>query len=81
MAAQKEKYLFPVLRGEKRTRLRAGPSPTPAPIPAGCARPPCARGDHYVINGYKRWITNASTADFFQLVAATDRSKGKPRRP
>src|SRR5262249_59999906 len=34
------------------------------------------QGDHYVINGYKRWITKAHDADFLQLVAATDRSKG-----
>ena len=34
------------------------------------------KGDHYVINGYKRWITKAQDADFLQLVAATDRSKG-----
>src|SRR5262249_36212367 len=34
------------------------------------------QGDHYVINGYKRWITKANDADFLQLVAATDRSKG-----
>src|SRR5262249_53433500 len=33
-------------------------------------------GDHYVINGYKRFITNAQHADFIQLMASTDRSKG-----
>ena len=39
--AQKEKYLFPVLRGERRPRSRS-PSPTPAPILARCAPPLCA---------------------------------------
>jgi len=34
------------------------------------------KGDCYIVNGYKRWITNAGDADFFQLVAAPDRSKG-----
>jgi acyl-CoA dehydrogenase len=34
------------------------------------------QGGHYVINGYKRWITAAKDADFLQLVAATDRAKG-----
>ena len=41
-AAQKEKYLFPVLRGERRRRSRSR-SPMPAPIPAPCAPRPCAR--------------------------------------
>jgi len=33
-------------------------------------------GDHYVINGRKRFISHAAGADFLQVVAATDRSKG-----
>ena len=33
-------------------------------------------GDHYVINGYKRFIAHAKGADFLQLVAATDPKKG-----
>ena len=34
------------------------------------------QGDHYVINGYKRFIAHAKGADFLQLVAATDPKKG-----
>ena len=33
-------------------------------------------GDHYVINGTKRFITGAGNADFMQLMVATDRAKG-----
>jgi acyl-CoA dehydrogenase len=33
-------------------------------------------GNGYVINGYKRFITSADKADFLQVMAATDRSKG-----
>src|SRR6185295_6957239 len=33
-------------------------------------------GEHYVINGYKRFIAHAKDADFLQLVAATDPKKG-----
>jgi acyl-CoA dehydrogenase len=33
-------------------------------------------GDHYVINGVKRFISHAADADFMQLMAATDRAKG-----
>lgn len=71
----KEKYLLPTLRGEKhacfgQTEPDAGSDP-------GSMRTTAVRdGDHYVINGTKRFITGAGKADFIQLMAATDRSKG-----
>ena len=71
----KERYLFPVLRGEKhscfaQTEPEAGSDP-------GSMRTTAVRdGDHYVINGAKRYISGANAADFMQLMAATDRSKG-----
>jgi acyl-CoA dehydrogenase len=72
---QKEKYLYPVLRGEKfaafaQTEPDAGADP-------GMMRTTAVRqGDFYIVNGTKRFISHADRADFFQLVAATDRSKG-----
>jgi len=33
-------------------------------------------GDDYVLNGSKQWITNAGEADFYTVVAITDRTKG-----
>ena len=33
-------------------------------------------GDHYVINGTKRFITGAKTADYAQVIAVTDPVKG-----
>ena len=33
-------------------------------------------GDHYVLNGTKNWITNGSTADYYIVIAQTDRDKG-----
>nr|WSZ96339.1 acyl-CoA dehydrogenase family protein [Streptomyces sp. NBC_00857] len=36
-------------------------------------------GDHYVLNGVKRWITNAGVSDFYTVMAVTDpdrRTKG-----
>jgi acyl-CoA dehydrogenase len=74
-AAQKEKYLYPVLRGEKVTAF-AQSEPDAGSDPGAMRTTAVRKGDHYVINGYKRWITNAGSADFFQLVAATDRAKG-----
>jgi len=74
-AAQKEKYLFPVLRGESKTAF-AQSEPDAGSDPGAMRTTAVRDGDHYLINGYKRWITGAADADFFQLVAATDRSKG-----
>lgn len=34
------------------------------------------KGDHYVLNGSKMWITNAGVADWYFLVAYTDRAAG-----
>ncbi len=71
----KEKYLLPVLRREKKwcfaqTEPDAGSDP-------GSMRTTAVRdGDHYVINGVKRFISGAAQADFAQVMAATDRGKG-----
>ncbi len=73
--AQKEKYLFPVLRGEKTTAF-AQSEPDAGSDPGAMRTTAVRKGDHYVVNGYKRWITKAHDADFLQLVVATDRSKG-----
>lgn len=72
---QKEKYLFPVLRGEKTTAF-AQSEPDAGSDPGAMRTTAVRNGENYIINGYKRWITHAATADFLQLVAATDRSKG-----
>ena len=34
------------------------------------------RGDHYLINGTKNWITNGGRADVYLVIAQTDREKG-----
>ena len=71
----KKKYLYPVLEGKKhacfgQTEPEAGSDP-------GSMRTTAVRdGDDYVINGTKRFITGAASADFIQLMAATDRAKG-----
>lgn len=32
-------------------------------------------GDHYVLNGVKRWITNAGVSDYYTVMAVTDPDK------
>ena len=71
----RERYLTPTARGERescfaQTEPDAGADP-------GAMRTTAVRdGDDYVINGAKRFITVADDADFVNLIAATDRSKG-----
>ncbi|PQB05000.1 acyl-CoA dehydrogenase [Aureitalea marina] len=33
-------------------------------------------GDHYILNGTKNWITNGGSADYYLVIAQTDREKG-----
>jgi len=73
--ALKEKYLFPVLRGEK-TACFAQTEPDAGSDPASMRTAATRDGDHYVINGTKRFITDADKSDFCQLLAVTDKAKG-----
>ena len=66
---------MPVLRGEKKAAF-AQTEPDAGSDPGGMRTTAVRNGDHYVINGTKRFITGANKADFLQLMAATDRSKG-----
>src|ERR1700681_4985890 len=54
----KEKYLMPVLRGEKRTCF-AQTEPDAGSDPGGMRTPAARDGDFYVINGVTRFITAA----------------------
>lgn len=72
---QKERYLHPVLRGEKRTAF-AQTEPDAGTDPGMMRTIAVRQGDHFILNGSKRFITGADRADFFQVVAATDRAKG-----
>ena len=72
---QKDRYLYPVLRGEKATAF-AQTEPDAGSDPGGMRTTAVRQGDRYVINGYKRFISHAKGADFLQLVAATDPKKG-----
>ncbi|AMN41589.1 acyl-CoA dehydrogenase family protein [Rhodoplanes sp. Z2-YC6860] len=72
---QKADYLYPIISGDKDCCF-ALTEPDAGSDPAGIKTTAVRDGDHYVINGYKRFITNAQHADFIQLMASTDRSKG-----
>lgn len=67
---QKEKYLFPVIGGDKRTCF-ALTEANAGSDPSGMQTTATLDGDHYVINGSKIFITGADKADFIQLFART----------
>ena len=72
---QKEQFLYPVIRGEK-TSCFLQTEPEAGGDPGGMRTTAVRDGDYYVVNGHKRFITGAGTADFGQVVTATDREKG-----
>jgi acyl-CoA dehydrogenase len=73
--AQKQRYLDPVLAGEK-TACFAQTEPDAGADPASMRTRAERKGSDYVINGVKRFITDADKADFAQLMAVTDPAKG-----
>ena len=73
--AQKEKYLYPVIRGEKRACF-AMSEPNAGSDAASIRTTAIKDGNSYVINGAKTWISGADKSDFAQVFAVTDPSKG-----
>src|SRR5437764_7565513 len=71
----KEKYFFPVLRGEKKACF-AQTEPDAGSDPGSMRTTAVRDGDSYVINGVKRFITGAGKCDFMQLLAVTDKVIG-----
>jgi len=71
---QKEKYLYPVIEGRKSACFGLT-EPDAGSDPSGIRTLAVRDGDHYVINGYKRFISNSINADFIQLMATVDREK------
>jgi len=77
---QKEKYLTPLARGSKDGELYIGAfllSEPEAGSDATSQRTTAEdRGDHYLLNGTKNWITNGNSASVYLVIAQTDPAKG-----
>lgn len=71
---QKERFLKPVLRGEARVCF-AQTEPDAGSDPASMRTRAIRDGDHFVLNGTKRFITGAGGADYAQVMAVTDPEK------
>ncbi|MDG0974705.1 MAG: acyl-CoA dehydrogenase [Crocinitomicaceae bacterium] len=72
---QKQKYLVPLAKGEIigafcLSEPEAGSDATSQRTKA------IDKGDHYVLNGTKNWITNGSSASVYLVIAQTDVEKG-----
>jgi alkylation response protein AidB-like acyl-CoA dehydrogenase len=78
--AQKQKYLTPLAQGKKDGELYLGAFLLSEPEAGSDAThqhtSAVDKGDHYVLNGVKNWITNGSTASVYLVMAQTDASKG-----
>ena len=73
--AQKHRYLPPLARGEVLSAF-ALTEPQAGSDAGAIATTAVKDGDFYVLNGAKQWITNAGEAEFYTIIALTDRSKG-----
>jgi len=76
---QKQKYLVPLAQGKKDGELHIGAfllSEPEAGSDATSQRTTAEdKGDHYLLNGTKNWITNGGTASVYLVIAQTDPSK------
>jgi len=77
---QKEKYLVPLAHGIKNDELYIGAFLLSEPEAGSDATSQRTiaedKGDYYLLNGTKNWITNGSSASVYLVMAQTDTSKG-----
>ncbi len=77
---QKQKYLVPLAHGKKDGELHIGAfllSEPEAGSDATSQRTTAEdKGDHYLLNGTKNWITNGNSASTYLVIAQTDPAKG-----
>ncbi|MFE1251981.1 acyl-CoA dehydrogenase [Streptomyces sp. NPDC058735] len=74
----KKRYMTPLAKGEGMFSYCLS-EPDAGSDAAGMKTKAVRDGDHYVLNGVKRWITNAGESEFYTVMAVTDpekRSKG-----
>ena len=71
-AEQRERYLFPVIRLEKESCF-ALTEPDAGTDTANIRTSAVREGDHWILNGEKRFITGGDAADFAMVFAVTDK--------
>ncbi len=78
--AQKQKYLVPQAQGQKIAGYGLT-EPAAGSDVRGMQATAVKKGDRYILNGEKSWISLADVADNFLVVAWTDLDKKKQRDP
>jgi len=77
---QKQKYLTPLAKGIKDNDLYIGAFLLSEPEAGSDATSQQTtaedKGDYYLLNGTKNWITNGSSASVYLVIAQTDTAKG-----
>jgi alkylation response protein AidB-like acyl-CoA dehydrogenase len=77
---QKKKYLTPLAQGKKDGELYIGAFLLSEPEAGSDATSQHTiaedKGDHFILNGTKNWITNGNSASVYLVMAQTDVSKG-----
>lgn len=77
---QKQKYLTPLAQGKKDGVLYVGAFLLSEPEAGSDATHQHTyaidKGDYFILNGVKNWITNGSTASVYLVMAQTDAAKG-----
>ena len=77
---QKQKYLTPLAQGKKDGELYIGAFLLSEPEAGSDATSQRTiaedKGDHYLLNGTKNWITNGNSASAYLVMAQTDAGKG-----
>ncbi|MFC8433763.1 acyl-CoA dehydrogenase [Streptomyces sp. NPDC057253] len=74
----KKKYMTPLAKGEAMFSYALS-EPDAGSDAAGMKTKAVRDGDHWILNGVKRWITNAGESEYYTVMAVTDptkRSKG-----
>ncbi|HEY8985397.1 MAG TPA: acyl-CoA dehydrogenase [Streptomyces sp.] len=74
----KKKYMAPLAKGEAMFSYALS-EPDAGSDAAGMKTKAVRDGDHWILNGVKRWITNAGESEYYTVMAVTDptkRSKG-----
>jgi alkylation response protein AidB-like acyl-CoA dehydrogenase len=77
---QKQQYLLPLAQGKKNNELYIGAFLLSEPEAGSDATSQHTiaedKGDHYILNGTKNWITNGGSASVYLVMAQTDIAKG-----
>ncbi len=75
---QKQKYLVPAAKGQKIATFGLT-EPAAGSDAVGIQTTAVKKGDHYILNGEKMWISLAAVADYFLVFAWSDLEKKKKR--